>query len=275
VPGAKITESRVMRDREKLNADGVGRSLGFAFVNFTRHEHALAALREVNNSPEVFGPAKRPIVEFALENKQALAIKRQRRKRQLAKNELQAKMHPDGAPATKRSKQRQKRRDAKKTKSDDNTKSAGEKRKSDVSVEGKSPSKKNKTNPVADEQKNLPARKAYQGSTGTTTGGKKVKMPKHTGPKIRHRDKGQVLERLRASKKLNARKRQTKTAPDRNAERKAKVQSVKKGAGRRGNRAKQNDLREDREFSKLVEKYTQQFKANMGATLKKPKWFET
>ena len=54
---------------KNLNEKGVGRPLGYAFVNFTKHEHALAALRGFNNNPDIFGPIKRPIVEFSLENK--------------------------------------------------------------------------------------------------------------------------------------------------------------------------------------------------------------
>lgn len=39
-----------------------------AFVDFKEHEHALVALRVLNNNPETFGPEHRPIVEFAVEN---------------------------------------------------------------------------------------------------------------------------------------------------------------------------------------------------------------
>ncbi|KAG0452715.1 hypothetical protein HPP92_025379 [Vanilla planifolia] len=35
---------------------------------FHEHEHALVALRVLNNNPEMFGSERRPIVEFALEN---------------------------------------------------------------------------------------------------------------------------------------------------------------------------------------------------------------
>ena len=35
-----------------------GQSLGYAFAEFQEHEHALAALRHINNNPEIFGPQK-------------------------------------------------------------------------------------------------------------------------------------------------------------------------------------------------------------------------
>ena len=47
-----------MRDMTQVNSQGVGKSRGFAFINFTEHTHALQALRTTNNSPDVFGEKK-------------------------------------------------------------------------------------------------------------------------------------------------------------------------------------------------------------------------
>jgi len=55
-PTARITEARIMRDLKEPDLQGKGKSKGFGFVTFTEHEHALAALRTVNNNPEIFGP---------------------------------------------------------------------------------------------------------------------------------------------------------------------------------------------------------------------------
>ena len=57
-----------MRDLAKLNNKGVGKSRGYAFVNFTEHAHALKALNGFNNNAEVFGEKKvsNIICEFAL-----------------------------------------------------------------------------------------------------------------------------------------------------------------------------------------------------------------
>lgn len=41
---------------------------GLGFVEVAEHEHAVAALRQLNNNPKTFGPSRRPIVEFAVEN---------------------------------------------------------------------------------------------------------------------------------------------------------------------------------------------------------------
>lgn len=37
---------------------GRGQSLGYAFVEFQQPQHALLALRQVNNNPQLFGDQK-------------------------------------------------------------------------------------------------------------------------------------------------------------------------------------------------------------------------
>lgn len=75
---ALLTECRIMRDLDRTNAKGLGKSRGYAFVAFTEHKHALTALRNTNNNPAVFGQDKRLVVEFSLENKKALEAKQKR-----------------------------------------------------------------------------------------------------------------------------------------------------------------------------------------------------
>lgn len=73
---AKIVECRIMKN--KLASGKLGKSKGFGFVEFEEHTHALEVLRRLNNNPTVFTDAKRPIVEFAIEDKFALNIKKKR-----------------------------------------------------------------------------------------------------------------------------------------------------------------------------------------------------
>ncbi|KAK3097152.1 hypothetical protein FSP39_006867 [Pinctada imbricata] len=84
---AVINECRIMRDIERVNAEGVGKSRGFGFVNFTDHQHALQALKGANNNPDLFTEKRRLIVEFSLENKAALEAKEKRLERQQARRE--------------------------------------------------------------------------------------------------------------------------------------------------------------------------------------------
>ncbi|BES89254.1 RNA-Hypothetical protein protein [Nesidiocoris tenuis] len=74
--GSFITEARIMKT---INDAEVGKSKGYGFVTFRRHEDALQALRWINNNPDIFTPNRRPIVAFSVENKKALNIKEKRR----------------------------------------------------------------------------------------------------------------------------------------------------------------------------------------------------
>uniref|UniRef100_A0A673LK48 RRM domain-containing protein n=1 Tax=Sinocyclocheilus rhinocerous TaxID=307959 RepID=A0A673LK48_9TELE len=73
--GVRITECRVMYDKKPIRGQVIGKSLGYGFVAFKEHEHALQALRHLNNNPDIFGPQKRPIVEFSLEDGRKLKLK--------------------------------------------------------------------------------------------------------------------------------------------------------------------------------------------------------
>lgn len=47
-----------MRNLRQLDKDGKPISKGYGFVSYTEHDHALAALRAVNNNPDVFNKIK-------------------------------------------------------------------------------------------------------------------------------------------------------------------------------------------------------------------------
>ncbi|KAG0453799.1 hypothetical protein HPP92_025103 [Vanilla planifolia] len=64
----EVLKVKLLKDVKKGKASVKKQSRGVAFVDFKEHEHALVALRVLNNNPEMFGSERRPIVEFALEN---------------------------------------------------------------------------------------------------------------------------------------------------------------------------------------------------------------
>ena len=66
-----VVRARLLKDPTKLDAAGAPRSRGLGFVDMASHEHALAALRHLNNNPTLFGANRRPIVEFALDDARA------------------------------------------------------------------------------------------------------------------------------------------------------------------------------------------------------------
>ncbi|KAF3819326.1 hypothetical protein GH733_013476 [Mirounga leonina] len=59
--GVRLKECRVMRDLKGVHGKVKGQSLGYAFAEFQEHEHALTALRHINNNPEIFGPLKQKV----------------------------------------------------------------------------------------------------------------------------------------------------------------------------------------------------------------------
>ncbi|KAL7145263.1 hypothetical protein ABFS83_07G069400 [Erythranthe nasuta] len=68
-----IRQIKILQDDSKKVKEGEkSRPRGVAFLEFTEHQHALVALRVLNNNPDTFDPEHRPIVEFALENVQKL-----------------------------------------------------------------------------------------------------------------------------------------------------------------------------------------------------------
>ncbi|XP_059916068.1 RNA-binding protein 28 isoform X2 [Gadus macrocephalus] len=76
--GVRITECRVMYDRKPEKGKATGQSLGYGFVEFQHPDHALSTIRHLNNNPDIFGPTKRPIVEFSLEDGRKLKLKEAR-----------------------------------------------------------------------------------------------------------------------------------------------------------------------------------------------------
>lgn len=51
-------QCRVMYDKKPEKGQVMGQSLGYGFVEFQSHEHALCTLRYLNNNPNIFGSHK-------------------------------------------------------------------------------------------------------------------------------------------------------------------------------------------------------------------------
>ncbi|XP_022953093.1 RNA-binding protein 28 [Cucurbita moschata] len=71
-----IRQIKFLKDVKKGKVLTKNYSCGVAFVEFSEHQHALVALRVLNNNPETFGPVNRPIVEFAVDNVQMLKLRK-------------------------------------------------------------------------------------------------------------------------------------------------------------------------------------------------------
>ncbi|XP_051726807.1 RNA-binding protein 28 isoform X2 [Ctenopharyngodon idella] len=243
--GVRITECRVMYDKKPIRGQVVGQSLGYGFVEFKEHEQALQALRHLNNNPDIFGPQKRPIVEFSLEDGKKLKLKAirlensKKRLKQVSSQTEGQPLHPSGKM--------------------------------------KGPLQKGNAASVDKQEK-------AQGSqyTGFMTkpevehvelkDGKKrqkvLHMPSHRGPKIRKRDKGkQPMVQPKKPKKGPSRK-------DRNMSTFIEKRSMNsKQNGKPAKRKFQN--REDARFDSLVDQYKKKLmgKSNTKTLVKKSKWF--
>ncbi|CAH9147031.1 unnamed protein product [Cuscuta epithymum] len=73
-----IRQIKFLEDTKKGKLVVKNHSRGVAFVEFTEHQHALVALRVLNNNPGTFGPEHRPIVEFSIDNVHTLLRHKER-----------------------------------------------------------------------------------------------------------------------------------------------------------------------------------------------------
>ncbi|KAJ8783022.1 hypothetical protein J1605_009630 [Eschrichtius robustus] len=243
----RIKECRVMRGLKGAHGKINGQSLGYAFAEFQEHEHALAALRHINNNPEIFGPQKRPIVEFSLEDRRKLKIKELRIQRSLQKVKSR--------PAT------------------------GEQPQQEQPELGKKQQQKTAQNHMHQQSKAPTEQEEKAGSvswTGFQTtaevehvelsdGRKRRKvlvLPSHRGPKIRLRDKGKM--KPLPPKKPN---------PQINHWKQEKQKLSSKQVPRKKAKGNKTEIR----FNQLVEQYKQKLLGpSKGAPLaKRSKWFDS
>ncbi|KAF5727175.1 putative RNA-binding family protein [Tripterygium wilfordii] len=93
-----IRQIKFLKSVKKGKVVTENHSRGVAFVEFTEHQHALVALRVLNNNPETFGPEHRPIVVFAVDNVQTLKIRKsklQSRQEEIEGNLEDVEQHDD------------------------------------------------------------------------------------------------------------------------------------------------------------------------------------
>ncbi|XP_021573187.1 RNA-binding protein 28 isoform X2 [Carlito syrichta] len=244
--GVRVKECRVMRDLKGVHGNVKGQSLGYAFAEFQEHEHALRALRHINNNPEIFGPQKRPIVEFSLEDRRKLKMKELRIQRSLQKvRSKPATGEPQKGRPEPRKDQQQK---AAQNYTEEHSKVPPEQK-------GKAGSSSwaGFQTKAEVEQVELPDGKKRR---------KVLALPSHRGPKIRLRDKGKVksLPLKKPKPQVNQWKQEKQQLPSK--------QVPKKKA--KGNRA-------ETRFNQLVEQYKQKLLGpSKGAPLaKRSKWFDS
>ena len=108
-------------------------------------------------------------------------------------------------------------------------------------------------------------KKDYEGSRGYAIDGKKMKTMKHFGAKIRKRDKGKILERLRESKKRNKEERGANKEMKKSLSRKERkeISQMSGTSTRKRKRSSVEDMKDDKEFNSLVQYYAKKFRSNL------------
>ncbi|GCC30743.1 hypothetical protein chiPu_0009197, partial [Chiloscyllium punctatum] len=236
---ARLKECRIMRNLQTAKAEKSGCSLGYGFVEFTEHSHSLIALRCLNNNPDIFGPEKRPIVEFSLEDRQKLKIKEMRRQRS-----LQMQQHKVGA---RKPVQTGKCSTHSSTQEQTTLQTIP---KSDKQWSGFC------TTPEVEEVELANGKKRK----------KVLPLPSHQGPKIRKRDKGKQQQLL--TKKVKKR-------PSRAERRKISVM-MKQSLSKKQDAETNKQNKEEKRFNSLVKQYKKKLLGSVTAScpMKKSKWFQ-
>nr|XP_054774952.1 RNA-binding protein 28-like isoform X2 [Lytechinus pictus] len=249
---AKVIEARIMRDMNNPNAQGVSKSLGFGFVEFSQYEHALATLLHLNSNAQLFGPEKRLIVGFSLENRRALEIKQRRREKALMKRQAFG-----GKPEEEEGGYDEKTKEETKTR-----KPYSEQRLQAQQKTGGEP--------------HLPANR----NMVMPQDGKKKGLPRHFGAKNRWRDRGKVADEKRHRRKekrmvLQKQVWNSMKTPE-PAGLKVDKKTLRKEKQKNQKRKQSHAVREEKQFNAMVSKYKQKITHGGDKKLKgSSKWFET
>jgi len=67
----------IVRSSDRRDESGTRRSMGFGFLTFKEHSWAVKFLEHLNDNESVFGKGRRPIVQFAIEDKRKLRMQRE------------------------------------------------------------------------------------------------------------------------------------------------------------------------------------------------------
>ncbi|XP_030646630.1 RNA-binding protein 28 [Chanos chanos] len=253
--GARIKECRVMYDQKPVKGQVMGRSLGYGFVEYQEHDHALQALRHLNNNPDIFGPSKRPIVEFSLEDGRKLKMKAMRQQRSMMIK------RKGGTKDGEAGKQQQNQKNFRKEKG------SPRKRPAQEGVVGNVVPQKWTEQAHHSGFKTKPEVEHVEMEDGKKRQ-KVLPLPSHRGPKIRKRDKGKQPA-VQPKKKMKQNHLSRK-------ERKMSLEKPNQNPKQSGRPTKGKRRDKDR-FDSLVEQYKRKLTGSStsqgGALIKKSKWF--
>ena len=217
---------------------GGGEGKGYGFLAFEGHEDALQCLRKLNNNPAIFGKVNRPIVEFSIENRKAVNARLKRLEKSREKNPVFKGNKEGGGGGGGQQQQRGFKRKAEKDKIED--------------------------------------KPEYMGSVNNP---KMRKMPSHTGPKVRHNPRISRRDIKKKDKERKDPKKRKRLAAERQqqqekAEGEPAAKKKKQKPQKKISKAAKKDIKEEKNFTALVEKYKSKLNSASGIATKQ-KWFDT
>ena len=247
---AKITEAKVIVDQKAgvpAKKGSTNSNKGYGFVSFVKHEDALQVLRKMNNNPAIFGKHSRPIVEFSVENRKAVNARQKRLEKSRENN-------PNFA-----------------AKNLDEKKRGGGGKTEATSYQKKA------------EKEEPTAKETFMGAVNNP---KNRNLPSHVGEKVRHnrprnisrKDLRKVEKERKDPKKRRKRNAAEAAATAATAAAQEEEPKEKKAKKRKKKMGKEAviELREEKKFTAMVEKY--KMRLNAGSAAKdggrRTKWFD-
>ena len=253
----RIKKILIMRNKERFDSSGKGRSLGFGFVEFTSHKDALCVLRATNNNPNVFGAERRPIVEFAIENSLALKAKEQRvtkqrkRERALRNNQENVRQEQGKTNKEKRLEKMKVRREARKRKRE-----AKRKRKHEAAVTNSKSALEHKQSNLKKKRTEVNLNSLEMDETFASSRSKSVSKKLHNSTKKQSRKRESTKRLLDASE--------------------SNTNKSDEFIDRRALKRKAKEMKDESKFNEMVNKYKAKLfgKDTRTSSAKRARWYE-
>lgn len=282
----RVKKVLIIRSKDRLDSTGRGRSMGYGFIEFTNHKDALAVLRVTNNNPAIFGPDRRPIVDFSIENSLVLKAKQRHVEKAQHKQQQSVDEHArDEQPKTnkerrlernqKRREKRVRKREArKKRKLEEGKDSEGGKIAQERNKVIKAVNSSNLSSSKAKKFENLSRMDVTQSES--KRGKKNVGRNKQSSFVLRNNSRTKVTSGTapNVSPYLKMVNRASKERQD--SEFKVSKTSDAPNRKRKGARKRQQEQNDESKFSQMVSKYKNKLFGmdNNESSLKRTRWFQ-
>ena len=260
--------------------------MGYGFIEFTNHKDALAVLRVTNNNPAIFGPDRRPIVDFSIENSLVLKAKQRHVEKAQHKQQQSVDEHArDEQPKTnkerrlernqKRREKRVRKREArKKRKLEEGKDSEGGKIAQERNKVIKAVNSSNLSSSKAKKFENLSRMDVTQSES--KRGKKNVGRNKQSSLVLRNNSRTKVTSGTAPNVSPYLKKVIRASKERQDSEFKVSKTSDAPNRKRKGARKRQQEQNDESKFSQMVSKYKNKLFGmdNNESSLKRTRWFQ-